>query len=87
MPSIIRRARGILPSGVQRGWAGTCRRGIPVEHPAIDDLDIAKLTDRPRKYGLHGTVKAPFELTKASTEAQLAEGIATFLQRSGTGTA
>ncbi|WP_448327529.1 DUF1045 domain-containing protein [Sulfitobacter sp. M13] len=65
----------------QRGaaWLGwDLQAGIPVEHPAIDDLDIAKLTDRPRKYGLHGTVKAPFELTKASTEAQLAEGVATF---------
>ncbi len=65
----------------QRGaaWLGwDLQAGIPVAHPAVENLDIAKLTDRPRKYGLHGTVKAPFELTKASTEAQLIAGVATF---------
>ncbi|HBR36147.1 MAG TPA: phosphonate metabolism protein, partial [Sulfitobacter pontiacus] len=40
------------------GW--DVQAGEAVAHPDIEGLDIAKLTQRPRKYGLHGTVKAPF---------------------------
>ena len=40
--------------------------GIPVAHTEIPGLshDIKTLTDTPRKYGLHGTVKPPFRLAK-----------------------
>ncbi|SNX70476.1 putative phosphonate metabolism protein [Cereibacter ovatus] len=44
------------------GWDPTTAQ--PVEHPPLADLprDIALLTQAPRKYGLHGTLKAPFRL-------------------------
>ncbi len=42
------------------GW--DLAAGAPADHPRIEGLDIAALTDTPRKYGLHGTVKPPFRL-------------------------
>ena len=38
--------------------------GTHVAHPELSDLtqDIAALTETPRKYGLHGTIKPPFRL-------------------------
>lgn len=48
------------------GWdSATGRR---VEHPKIGKLDIASLTKTPRKYGIHGTLKAPFHLADGCTE-------------------
>ncbi|UWQ91667.1 DUF1045 domain-containing protein [Rhodobacteraceae bacterium M382] len=36
--------------------------GQPVPHPDIADLDISPLTETPRKYGLHATLKPPMRL-------------------------
>lgn len=38
----------------------------PVAHPSVEGLprDIALITQAPRKYGLHGTLKAPFRLAQ-----------------------
>ncbi|WP_170434294.1 DUF1045 domain-containing protein [Ruegeria arenilitoris] len=36
--------------------------GRTVDHPAIDGLDVASVTQVPRKYGLHATMKPPFRL-------------------------
>ncbi|WP_170585250.1 DUF1045 domain-containing protein [Ruegeria arenilitoris] len=36
--------------------------GRTVEHPVIDGLDVASVTQMPRKYGLHATMKPPFRL-------------------------
>lgn len=36
--------------------------GQEVAHPEVAGLDMTALTERPRKYGFHGTVKAPFAL-------------------------
>jgi hypothetical protein len=58
------------------GW--DVQAGEAVAHPDIAGLDIAKLTQRPRKYGLHGTVKAPFFLADATSAAQLTDGLAAF---------
>lgn len=46
------------------GWdpaTGTC-----VDHPAMD-LDVATITQTPRKYGLHGTIKPPIRLADGTT--------------------
>ncbi len=42
------------------GWDSVA--GQAVAHPEIGGLDVAALTKTPRKYGLHGTLKAPFRL-------------------------
>jgi len=49
-----------------------------------DDPDWAALSEEPRRYGFHGTLKAPFELTQGADEGLLlaaAEGFAR--ERSG----
>lgn len=47
--------------------------GRPGDPPKIDGLPlpVSDLTEQPRKYGLHGTVKPPFFLTEGATEAGL----------------
>lgn len=49
--------------------------GLPVTHPKIADLDVAALTQTPRKYGLHGTIKPPFALAEASSIQALHDGM------------
>ncbi len=51
------------------GW--DVEKGAHVPHPNISDLDIATLTNTPRKYGFHGTLKAPFRLAEGRDEATL----------------
>lgn len=51
------------------GW--DLETGTEVSHPVIDGLDVAALTRRPHKYGLHGTIKPPFTLAHGTTEAML----------------
>lgn len=46
------------------GW--DLQSGQPVAHPAFDEFDIAAVTARPRKYGFHGTIKAPFVLAQGA---------------------
>lgn len=53
------------------GWdAGT---GTTVPHPDIAGLPrpLADLTAEPRKYGFHGTIRAPFRLAEGVDEAML----------------
>ncbi|MEM9715939.1 MAG: DUF1045 domain-containing protein [Pseudomonadota bacterium] len=42
------------------GW--NLDSGKPANHPEVSGFDIAAVTERPRKYGFHGTMKAPFRL-------------------------
>ena len=53
--------------------------GQAVAHPALGDLprDLAEITAAPRKYGLHGTLKAPFRLVERADFADLRRGILT----------
>jgi hypothetical protein len=44
------------------GWDSA--RGRVVPHPLIDGIDVAAITQTPRKYGLHATLKAPFHLAE-----------------------
>ncbi|KEJ87898.1 DUF1045 domain-containing protein [Sulfitobacter donghicola] len=48
------------------GWDSAAGCAVPM--PAFEGLDVAAITKTPRKYGLHGTLKAPFHLD-ASTSA------------------
>ena len=34
--------------------------GRAVDHPAMEGVDVAAITKAPRKYGFHGTIRAPF---------------------------
>ena len=47
------------------GW--DVARGCVVAHPAVAGLDVATLTETPRKYGLHATLKPPFGLAEGTT--------------------
>lgn len=51
------------------GWDMATGRGVL--HPDIDGLDIAAMTKRPRRYGLHATIKPPMILAKGISEADL----------------
>lgn len=42
------------------GWDGA--GGTLMPNPDIQGLDVAQITDTPRKYGFHGTIKPPFFL-------------------------
>jgi hypothetical protein len=51
------------------GW--DIEAGAYVDHPQMGNVDLAKLTERPRKYGFHATIKAPFFLAGGVTEDEL----------------
>lgn len=61
------------------GW--DCRLGRTLEHPNVDGLpdSIDALTQTPRKYGFHGTIKPPFRLSDGETQASLQEACATMM--------
>lgn len=44
------------------GWDSA--EGVPVPHPELG-VDLAQITQAPRKYGLHGTLKPPMRLAVA----------------------
>jgi putative phosphonate metabolism protein len=48
----------------------------PVEHPDLGmAYDLRDLTDEPRTYGFHATLKAPFRLAQGVTEAELVKAV------------
>jgi 2'-5' RNA ligase len=61
------------------GWDSA--RGQAVPHPAVEGLDLDAVTATPRKYGLHGTLKAPFRLHQNSDAAQLEQAVADIAAR------
>lgn len=48
------------------GWDSAT--GSALSHLTLADFDVAQITARPRKYGFHATLKAPFRL-RAGTDA------------------
>lgn len=50
---------------------------LPV-HGSLSARDIVALTEEPRRYGFHATLKAPFELAEGRTVDELAAAIGTF---------
>jgi len=54
---------GLAEAGA--AWLGwDVARGQTVAHPNVAGLDVAALTETPRKYGLHATIKPPFFLAE-----------------------
>ncbi len=55
------------------------------DHPVIDGLPqpAAALTDTPRKYGFHGTIKPPFHLAPGTDEAGLRLAVTALAARLG----
>lgn len=62
------------------GWDAA--RGQDAAHPRIPDLPqtVAQLTETPRKYGFHGTLKPPFRLVDGATQARLEVAVADLAQ-------
>lgn len=46
------------------GW--DLAAGAPADHPELDDFDVVQVTQTPRKYGFHGTVKPPLRLAEGA---------------------
>lgn len=63
------------------GW--DCAAGRAVPHPDLAGLPapVAELTETPRKYGLHGTIKPPFRLAEATDAASLETATAALCAR------
>ncbi len=55
------------------GWDAAA--GHPAAQPEIPGLDMASLTEAPRKYGFHGTLKPPFRLAEGCDAAGLAQAL------------
>ncbi|HKK86647.1 MAG TPA: DUF1045 domain-containing protein [Roseovarius sp.] len=60
------------------GWNPV--QGVAVAHPEIDGLPrpIAEITETPRKYGLHATIKPPFRPHAETTESALCSALEAF---------
>ncbi|MEM7255524.1 MAG: DUF1045 domain-containing protein [Pseudomonadota bacterium] len=56
-------------------WLGRdAASGAPLDQPTVASIappDLARLTDDPRRYGLHATLKAPFHLRAGVVEQDL----------------
>lgn len=58
------------------GW--DLAKGCAAPHPDVSGLDVTALTDVPRKYGLHGTVKPPFRLADGASFEDLSAAVQAF---------
>jgi hypothetical protein len=60
------------------GWDSAAGRAVP--QPDLPDLPVppGSLTARPRKYGLHATLKPPFRLAGGATGSGLQDAMAAF---------
>ncbi len=60
------------------GWDAEAGQYVP--HPDYGDLplSLSEITVRPRKYGFHSTLKAPFRLAHGKTVADLNEAVGEF---------
>lgn len=63
------------------GWDPAC--GAKVAHPELPGLPrpLAEITETPRKYGFHGTLKPPFALAEGQTEGALRAALADLAAR------
>jgi putative phosphonate metabolism protein len=63
-------------------WLGRdAFRDEPLRQPDVDGFDatqIAALTEDPRRYGFHATLKAPFELAPGRSEDELLQSFESF---------
>ncbi len=60
------------------GW--DCAVGCGVDHPCVPGLPapLAEITETPRKYGLHATMKPPFRLTEGQSGTALTAAFETY---------
>lgn len=58
------------------GWDSAI--GATRPHPVVADLDVAAVTETPRKYGFHGTIKPPFRLVDGQSATALQDALAVF---------
>ncbi|WP_299152349.1 DUF1045 domain-containing protein [uncultured Tateyamaria sp.] len=58
------------------GWDSAM--GITCAHPDAGDVDVARITETPRKYGFHGTIKAPFRLAEEYSAEALGHALRAF---------
>ena len=63
------------------GW--DIARGLAVEQVTFPGIDMSSLTGRPRKYGFHGTLKAPFRMAEHLSEASLLDDLRAFTGQTG----
>ncbi|MDP3544609.1 MAG: DUF1045 domain-containing protein [Phreatobacter sp.] len=64
------------------GYDAAAARALPFpSHPPCDAADWADLTHDPRRYGFHGTLKAPFSLAAGMEEGDLLEAAMLFAER------
>ncbi len=61
------------------GW--DMEAGTQVTHPVVDGIDVAAVTEVPRKYGLHATMKPPFRLRDGQTVDALHDACAALAAR------
>ncbi|WP_322892787.1 MULTISPECIES: DUF1045 domain-containing protein [unclassified Yoonia] len=61
------------------GWDNASGRFVP--HPDVPGVDVATVTATPRKYGIHGTLKAPFRLSADTGPVKLQQAVADFAKR------
>ncbi|WP_171131687.1 DUF1045 domain-containing protein [Ruegeria sp. HKCCA6707] len=64
------------------GW--DMETGAETPHPVVPDVDVRSVTDTPRKYGLHGTMKPPFRLAEGQSFEALQAACAQFAARQKT---
>lgn len=67
--------------GAASAWLGwDCLAGQAIAHPKVGGLPAtpAELTETPRKYGFHGTIKPPFVLAEGQTAEALDEAALAF---------
>ncbi|WP_170327020.1 DUF1045 domain-containing protein [Ruegeria arenilitoris] len=60
------------------GW--DMETGEGVAHPTVDGVDVEAVTQVPRKYGLHATMKPPFRLRDGQSIEALTEACARLAQ-------
>lgn len=63
------------------GW--DAETAATLQHPEVPDLplSIAEITEKPRKYGFHGTLKPPFRLAEGTDRAELERALDEFSVR------
>ncbi|MGJ8589384.1 MAG: DUF1045 domain-containing protein [Yoonia sp.] len=61
------------------GWDSA--NGQAVAHPDFGQIDVAAVTQTPRNYGLHGTLKAPFYLAQTTDVTELRNTALAFAAR------
>ncbi|AXT26942.1 DUF1045 domain-containing protein [Ruegeria sp. AD91A] len=61
------------------GW--DMEAGKQVTHPIVEGIDVVAVTEVPRKYGLHATLKPPFRLRNDKTFVALYEACGSLASR------